>query len=250
MKLLIAEDDILIREALVDILSAEGFDCIAADDGISAWEMYQKHEPDMVLLDIMMPGLDGYAVCRQIRQRDPDTAVMFISAKSEEIDRVLGLELGADDYLMKPFGKHEVLARVRAIFRRCHRPNGPAQTSVQPSSRPNATPVTNPQPTFVMQDLTVNTAQLRAARDGKEFDLSVRDCAILSLLYHDSGRVISRDELFNHCWGRNYLPSSRTLDQHISQLRKLIEIDPKRPEIIKTVHGVGYRFDIQQTASD
>lgn len=231
MKLLIAEDDALIREALMDILLAEGFDCYAAQDGLIAWEMYQKVGPDMVLLDIMMPGQDGYAVCRKIRQRDEQTAIMFISAKSEEIDRVLGLELGADDYLMKPFGKHEVLARVRAIFRRYKL----AQQSSSPQKQQGQV--------FSMHGLTIDLAQLRASRGGEEFDLSLRDCAILNVLYCNGGKVISRDELFNQCWGRDYLPSSRTLDQHISQLRKLVEIDPKKPVVIKTVHGVGYRFD-------
>ncbi len=230
MKLLIAEDDTLIREALIDILTVEGFDCVAAHDGLDAWELYQKIQPDMVLLDIMMPGQDGYAVCRKIRQQDQQTAVMFISAKSEEIDRVLGLELGADDYLMKPFGKHEVIARVRAIFRRYNM----AQKSTLQTNQNSQT--------FVMKDLTIDTDQLRASRDDREYDLSLRDCTILKILYQNSGKVISRDELFNLCWGRDYLPTSRTLDQHISQLRKIIEIDPKNPEIITTVHGVGYRY--------
>ena len=231
MKLLVAEDDALIREALIDILSAEGFECFAAQDGLVAWEMYQKVEPDMVLLDIMMPGQDGYAVCRKIRQQDEQTAVMFISAKSEEIDRVLGLELGADDYLMKPFGKHEVLARVRAIFRRYK------------VTQKSSAQVSDQRQTFIMKDLSIDLDQLRASRGANEFDLSLRDCTILKVLHQNSGKVISRDELFNQCWGRDYLPSSRTLDQHISQLRKTIEVDPKNPAIISTVHGVGYRYD-------
>jgi len=231
MKLLIAEDDALIREALLDILSAEGFECLVAQDGLVAWDLYQQTKPDMVLLDIMMPGQDGYAVCRKIRQQDQHTAVMFISAKSEEIDRVLGLELGADDYLMKPFGKHEVIARVRAIFRRYKIEQTPSTKDTQSEQA------------FVMQGLAIDMDQLRASRGDQEFDLSLRDCNILNMLYRNSGKVISRDELFNECWGRDYLPSSRTLDQHISQLRKVIEVDPKNPEIIKTVHGVGYRYD-------
>ncbi|MFT6408243.1 MAG: DNA-binding response OmpR family regulator [Arenicella sp.] len=231
MKLLIAEDDSLIREALIDILSAEGFDCFAAHDGLMAWQKYQEIGPDMVLLDIMMPGQDGYAVCRKIRQHDQQTAVMFISAKSEEIDRVLGLELGADDYLIKPFGKHEVLARVRAIFRRYKREQ---QFWSQPQDQSQG---------FTMHDLAIEPTQLRASRGIHELDLSLRDCAILTFLYQNSNKVVSRDELFNQCWGRDYMPSSRTLDQHISQLRKLIEVDPKNPTIISTVHGVGYRFE-------
>ena len=233
MKLLIAEDDTLIREGLVDILSAEGFDCFEAQDGLIAWDQYLEIKPDMVLLDIMMPGQDGYAVCRKIRQQDEQTAVMFISAKSEEIDRVLGLELGADDYLMKPFGKHEVLARVRAIFRRYKRAEN---TSGHNQEQLEA---------FTMRDLIVDPAQLRASRGDQYFDLSLRDCAILNFLYRNNNKIVTRDELFNQCWGRDYMPSSRTLDQHISQLRKLIEVDPKNPSIISTVHGVGYRFETE-----
>lgn len=230
MKLLIAEDDTLIREALMDILSAEGFSCVAAENGEVAWQQYQQIRPDMVLLDIMMPGQDGYSVCKKIRQHDSQTAVMFISAKSEEIDRVLGLELGADDYLMKPFGKHEVLARVRAIFRRYKR--GDTSTSPQSESKQ-----------FVMQDLTIEPDQLRAFRDTQSIDLSVRDCSILAFLHQNQGNVVTRDDLFNHSWGQNYLPNSRTLDQHISQLRKLVEQNPKEPKIIQTVHGIGYRYE-------
>ncbi|GAA6140108.1 response regulator transcription factor [Arenicella sp. 4NH20-0111] len=231
MKLLIAEDDALIRDGLVDILSTEGFDCIAAQDGNEAWVKYQEAKPDMVLLDIMMPGQDGYSVCRRIRQSDEQTAIMFISAKSEEIDRVLGLELGADDYLMKPFGKHEVLARVRAIFRRYKRDSIARTPQVEPAQ------------VFMMHDLKVDPEQLRASRGQATFDLSLRDCSILSYLFRNRNKVVTRDELFNQCWGRDYMPSSRTLDQHISQLRKLVEPDPKSPSLIRTVHGVGYRYE-------
>jgi len=132
---------------------------------------------------------------------------------------------------MKPFGKHEVIARVRAIFRRYKVEQKPALDSREVSQK------------FIMNGLTIDPDQLRASRGDQELDLSLRDCKILNLLYQNGGKVISRDELFNQCWGRDYLPSSRTLDQHISQLRKTIEIEPKNPSIITTVHGVGYRFD-------
>lgn len=229
MRLLIAEDDTLIREGLRDILMAEGYECDVAEDGEQALRLFAQQQPQMVLLDIMMPNRDGYSVCREIRQLNQQTAIIFISAKSEEIDRVLGLELGADDYIMKPFGKHEVVARVRAVTRRYRL----SQSNVSAAELSQ----------FQMGDLHINLKEMRAERDQHIIDLSLRDCKILQLLNVNRGQVVSREQLFNACWGREYLPSSRTLDQHISMLRKRIEINPMTPMLIKTVHGVGYRFD-------
>jgi len=232
MKILIAEDDLNIRLGLRDLLGAEGYDCIEAADGEQAWTLYSEQiagsdGPALVLLDIMMPKLDGYSLCRRIRQQDQQLPVIFITAKSEEIDQVLGLELGADDYIKKPFGSREVIARIHAVTRRCLARN---QSDPQQES-------------FRMADLQVYPAQLRAERDGHKIDLSLRDLRILQTLHRNAGRVLSRDELFDECWGRQYLPSSRTLDQHISKLRKAVERDAQAPEIIVTVHGIGYRFD-------
>lgn len=232
MKILIAEDDLNIRLGLRDLLEAEGYDCIEAADGEQAWNLYQeqiagREAPALVLLDIMMPKIDGYTLCRRIRRQNRQLPVIFITAKSEEIDQVLGLELGADDYIKKPFGSREVIARIHAVTRRCL-----AQT-----------PQSQEQTEFRMADLLVYPAQLRAERDGHKIDLSPRDLSILQTLHRNVGRVLTRDELFDTCWGRQYLPSSRTLDQHISKLRKAVERDAQAPEIIVTVHGVGYRFD-------
>jgi DNA-binding response OmpR family regulator len=227
MNVLIAEDDLNIRLGLKDLLEAEGYQCLEAADGDAAWALFEQHRPDLVLLDIMMPGQDGYSLCRRIRQQDQQLPVIFISAKSEEIDQVLGLELGADDYIKKPFGSREVVARIRAVTRRCLARRTPCAED----------------DSFQMADLRVLPAQLRAERGGTRIDLSLRDLRILQLLHRNPGRVLSRDELFDECWGRHYLPSSRTLDQHISKLRKAVERDAKDPRIIVTVHGVGYRFD-------
>lgn len=227
MNVLIAEDDFNIRLGLKDLLEAEGYHCIEAEDGEAALKQYQSYQPDLVLLDIMMPKMDGYAVCRAIRQQDLQIPVIFITAKSEEIDQVVGLELGADDYIKKPFGTREVIARIRAVTRRA------LATKNSPVKRNQ----------FQMADLEVFPDELRAARDGHTIELSLRDMKILQLLHREKGKVVDRDALFNHCWGRDYLPNSRTLDQHISKLRKAIEIDPKNPKIVLTVHGLGYRFD-------
>lgn len=236
MKILVIEDDMNIRSALIDIVESEGYECFEAENGVSGIEQYKLQQPQLVLLDIMMPGKDGYAVCREIRQQDNDVAIIFISAKSEEIDQVLGLELGADDYIMKPFGKHEVIARIRAVTRRYL------------VSKNNSVEIKNiDNEPFQIGDITVYFEQLRAQREinnsTNNIELSLRDCKILQILHTKANQIVSRDELFNHCWGRDYLPNSRTLDQHISKLRKTIELDPKNPQIIQTVHGVGYRYN-------
>ena len=227
MKVLLVEDDQLIRDGLAQILTREGYEVILAEDGAAAMQLFQSASPDFICLDIMMPKLSGYEVCRQIRAARPQVPIIFISAKSEEIDRVVGLELGADDYIVKPFGVKEVVARIRAVTRRClAKVDGPVV-----------------QPGFRMDDLDVCPQELRAKRGEAVIELSLRDVSILHLLFTNRGRAMTRDAIFKHCWGERYLPSSRTLDQHISQLRKRIEQSPKDPRIIRTVHGVGYRFD-------
>ena len=227
MKILIAEDDQYIREGLRDLLETEGYQIVLAADGTEALTKYQKESPQLVLLDIMMPGKDGYTVCREIRGHSNLVPVIFLSAKSEEIDRVIGLELGADDYIMKPFGTREVVARIRAVTRRC--------LATQPGK--------SKERVLKLGDLEVYPEELRARREEYRIDLSLRDVSILELLHNNQGKVVDRNTLFDHCWGQSYLPNSRTLDQHISKLRKLIEKDPQNPEIIRTVHGVGYRYD-------
>ena len=226
MRVLIAEDDINIRNGLVEVLEREGYATAAAANGTEALDAFARLKPAFVLLDIMMPGVNGYDVCREIRKRDGAVPIIFISAKSEEIDRVLGLELGADDFVMKPFGIREVVARIRAVTRRVmHNGTGAASS------------------TFVMGDLEVIPRELRARREGVSFDLSLREVKILELLHARRGQVVDRDTFFNVCWGLDYAPNSRTLDQHIAQLRKKVERDVKEPLIIRTVHGAGYRFD-------
>jgi DNA-binding response OmpR family regulator len=227
MKVLVAEDDRNTRLGLIEVLRAEGYQVVEADDGPSAIELFELHRPDFVCLDIMMPGMNGYDVCRRIRAGQPQVPIIFISAKSEEIDKVLGLELGADDFIVKPFGVKELVARIRAVTRRCQQGATAESTSG----------------TFVMHDLEIAPSQLRARRGQMTIELSLRDVRILELLYQYRGEVLDRNTIFNHAWGEDYLPNSRTLDQHISQLRKRIERDPKEPQLIRTVHGAGYRYD-------
>ena len=227
MKILIAEDDPHTRAALCEVLRGEGFETVDAADGKAALVLFDQHEPDFVCLDVMMPQMDGYEVCRRIRKRNEQVPILFLTAKSEEIDKVLGLELGADDYMAKPFGVREILARIRAITRRTGLLKKAGGFEAE----------------FTMADLRVVPAELRAYRGGHEISLSLREARILRLLHDQKGRVISRDALADFAWGADFYPESRAIDQQISQLRKRIEADASDPQIIRTVHGAGYRFE-------
>lgn len=225
-KILIAEDDDHTRDALREVLTMEGYEVIPASDGLQAVDFFRAENPDFVCLDVMMPGLNGYEVCKQIRRQDEKVPILFLTAKAEEIDTVLGLELGADDYMTKPFGVKEIIARIRAILRRTVSRGG-GRTDDD----------------FMMDDLRVVPTELRAYRDKNEVALSPRDVKVLRLLYERRGKVVDRNTLADEVWGVDYFPESRALDQHISQLRKRIEKDPAQPRIIRTVHGAGYRFE-------
>ena len=225
MKILIAEDDINIRQGLEKALSREGYTIIVAENGVAALTKYHTEQPDFLILDIMMPKLDGYAVCREIRKHNEHIPIVFLSAKDEEIDRVVGLEIGADDYISKPFGIHEVRARIKTIAKRCLR----ATNEVIDQH-------------FLFGDLIVYPSQLCACRGEQRIDLTLREVKILNCFYINKNQVVTRDMLFNQAWGYEHIPNSRTLDQHISKLRRLIEHDSNNPQLIKTIHGVGYRY--------
>ncbi len=226
MKVLIAEDDPHMRAGIEEILQKEGYTVEAVADGLSAVKAFDEGRPDFVLLDIMMPGLNGYDVCKQIRTRNAEVPIIFLSAKSEEVDKVLGLELGADDYVMKPFGVKELVARVRAVARRALR------TGSHETLR-----------SFTLVDLVVAPAELRARRGETIVELSLREVRLLQCFFEHPAQALDRDCLFAAGWGHEIYPNTRTLDQHVSKLRKKIEVDVRAPRIIRTVHGVGYRFD-------
>jgi DNA-binding response OmpR family regulator len=228
LKILIAEDNDLTRRGLRQLLEGEGYAVVEARDGLEALRLDASESPDLILLDIMMPRLDGYEVCRRIRERSRPVPILFLSAKGEEVDRVVGLELGADDFVTKPFGAREVVARIRAVTRRCLA----ARTASGGEDRQR----------FAIGDLEVAPDELRAFRGDQAIDLSLRDVRLLRLFAANPGKVLDRTTILNHCWGVDYLPSSRTLDQHVSQLRKRVELYPGSPRIICTVHGVGYRY--------
>ncbi|MCX8689586.1 response regulator transcription factor [Gilliamella sp. B2973] len=226
MKILIAEDDKHILNGMSDLLEKEGYTIIKANDGKVALEMFNQHQPDFIILDIMMPELDGYSVCCEIRKLNEDVPILFLSAKDEEIDRVIGLELGADDYMNKPFGINELRARIKAIAKRY------LKSKYSNCSKEDY---------FQFGDLNVYSSELYAKRNDQVIELTLREIKILECLYQFKNQVVTRDMLFDYVWGYDFLPNSRTLDQHISKLRKQIEINPSTPTLIKTVHGIGYK---------
>lgn len=229
MKILVAEDDPLTREAVAACLDAEGFTTLLAENGREALDLWKREPADLVCLDIMMPDVDGYEVCRKIRSENAQVPVVFLSAKNEEIDVVVGLELGADDFVRKPFGRHELIARVKSALRRV-----PAASATPSGNRSREQ--------FAMGELVIFPKELRAEKDGTEIELTPRETGILALLHERRGEAVHRDAILDRCWGLDYYPESRTLDQHIAKLRKKIEDDPAEPKIIETVRGVGYRF--------
>jgi DNA-binding response OmpR family regulator len=185
-------------------------------------KLWRDGKPDLLCLDIMMPHVDGYEVCRRVRASDRTVPILFLSAKNQEADVVVGLDLGADDFIRKPFTRREVMARIRAALRRS-----------APRDAPDS---------FDMHDLTVRPRRLIAERDGKGIDLTPREVSILRLLHDHQGEAVTRDALLDTCWGLDYFPDSRTLDQHILLLRKKIEKDPANPSIIQSVRSIGYRL--------
>ena len=229
MKFLIADNNDVMLNFLNDLLHKEGFEVVKANSGQIALEQYKAHKPDFVCLDIMMPDVSGFDVCKEIRLYDETTPIIFITSKDQVNDKISGLEIGADDYIIKPFDTKEVVARIRAIIRRIA-----AQNQANPSSKEN---------TFKLAELDIIPNKLCAMRGDDIIDLSLRDIKILKLLYDNKNEVVHRDTLIDYCWGAHIMPESRTVDWHMSQLRKKIELDPKTPTLIKTVHGVGYRYE-------
>jgi len=229
-RVLVAEDDDRIREGLVDTLESEGYEVLQAGDGAAAVEIFHRESPDLVLLDVMMPVKSGYDVCREIRGKDERTPIIMLTAKGEEVDKVVGLQLGADDYVTKPFGIHELLARVTAALRR-------GRLSPTTEEAPPLPEV------FEFGPVRINRKTYRCTRNGKTLDLTARELKLLEVFFRHPGEVLSRNDLLNAVWGIDYFGTTRTLDQHVAQLRKKIESNPASPEVLTTVHGVGYRFE-------
>ena len=229
IKILVAEDDPHIRMGLVDTLESENYLVMQAENGRQAIEMFKQAKYDLVLLDIMMPEVNGFDVCSHIRKTDDQVSIIMLTAKGEEIDKVLGLKLGADDYVTKPFGVHELLARISAVLRR-------SRISGSGTGEPNR------KKTFEFGPFIVNPKRFKLSGQGREIDISERELTLIYYFQNHPGDVLSRDDLLNAAWGIEYLGTTRTLDQHIAQLRKKIEKNPSKPKYITTVHGIGYRY--------
>lgn len=230
-RILIAEDDANIRQGLVATLESEGYDVVAASDGAQALRLAAQTAFSLAILDVMMPKVSGYDVCRDLRARGDRVPVMMLTAKGEEIDKVVGLKLGADDYVTKPFGVQELLARVEALLRRSRAMAGEGKLSAD--SLPAI---------FQLGAAQIDRRSFTARIDGREaVTLTAREMKLAEAFAAYRGEVLTREALLNGVWGVEYFGTTRTLDQHVAQLRKKVEKDPEHPEGILTVHGVGYR---------
>ncbi len=234
-KILVIEDESSVREGLVDSLSLEGYSVVWRDNGKDGVVAYDEEKPDLVILDVMMPGLDGLEVCRRIRQNGTYTPIIILTAKSSEIDKVVGLEIGADDYLTKPFGMRELFARVKAVLRR-YSQSGAAQvqeTLVSEKTGPEE---------LTFSDVIIDFKTYRAKKGDKSLTLSAKEFELIRYLFQHQDIPVSRNELLDHVWGYNSYPTTRTVDNFIARLRQKLEKVPDKPEHILTVHGIGYKF--------
>jgi DNA-binding response OmpR family regulator len=239
-KILVVDDEAVLVETIAYNLEQDGYQVVTAADGNSALEAARRERPNMVILDIMLPGVDGLEICRRLR-REKETArvpIIMLTAKGDEIDRVVGLEVGADDYVTKPFGRRELLARVRALFRRSELP---------PSE--NADEVVEPLPPgrekrLVAGPLMIDLAGRQVNCRGQDLELQPKQFDLLTYLVRNRGTVLTRDQLLHNVWGYDYSGDTRTVDVHVRWLREKLEEDPANPRLIQTVRGVGYVFRV------
>lgn len=223
-RILIVEDELPMRTALEDCLSAEGFRVFSAADGERGLDRALKEKPDLILLDLMMPRLDGFALCAELRRLGHTTPVLMLTAKGQVRDRVNGLDAGADDYLVKPFSTDELLARVRALLRRVQRPADVVRE-------------------LTLGDTHIDFIRQQVRRKRRDVHFTAKEFAMLRLLAEAKGEPISREKFLDVVWGYAAFPTTRTVDMHIASLRRKLEKNPDDPRWIKTVHGVGYRLE-------
>lgn len=223
-RILLVEDEPGLVLTLADRLKSEGYAVEAVGDGEGAVDRASAESFDLIILDVMLPGKDGFDVCREIRKRGNETPILFLTARGEVTDRVVGLKLGGDDYLTKPFDMMELTARVEALLRRA--PDGGEPASER----------------YAFGDIRVDFRKAEVSRGGKSVALSALEFKLLQYFVENRGAALSRDELLNRVWGYDAMPYSRTVDVHVSSLRQKIEPNPARPRYIVTVHRLGYKF--------
>ena len=229
-KILLVEDEASVRAGLEDNLVFEGYKVVSCDNGIAGLEAFQQEQPDLVILDVMMPGVDGLEVCRQIRQGGNTTPIIMLTAKCSEVDKVVGLELGADDYLTKPFGMRELFARVKALLRRSHLGTRAGAETVKDGDE------------LAFSDVLIDFRTYRARKGTKELELSAKEFELIRFLSSQPDVPVTRNQLLDRVWGYNSYPTTRTVDNFIARLRQKVEDVPDKPKHIITVHGVGYKF--------
>jgi len=222
-RLLVVEDDPAILRGLTDNLRLESYHVVPAADGEAALRLAREQQFDLLLVDVMLPKLDGFELCRRLRSEGSTTPILMLTSRGDEIDRVHGLDLGADDYVTKPFSLRELLARIRALLRRAHPP-----TQLPDEAR--------------FDDVIVDFRKYEASRDGVPLKLSRKEFGTLRFLIARAGEVVSRSELLEEVWDYREYPTTRTVDNHVASLRTKIERETSEPRHLITVHGVGYKF--------
>ena len=222
-RILIVEDEPAMVAGLRDNFEFEGYEVLTAADGVAGLERALKEVPDLVVLDVMMPRMSGLDVCKQLKAKWPSMPIIMLTARGQEVDKVVGLELGADDYVTKPFSIRELLARVKAVLRR-------AKSDPKEKER------------LAFGDVEVNLRSCQVSRSGKALEFSSKEFELLKYFLCHPGETLSRDQLLEHVWGYDRFPTTRTVDAHIVRLRQKLEPRPEEPRFILTVHGTGYKF--------
>jgi DNA-binding response OmpR family regulator len=228
-KILIVEDDPHILLGLEEVLKSEDYEVASCDRGDQAVDAVAKHRPALVVLDVMLPGLSGYDICKQLRAKKITVPILMLTAKGQEIDKVVGLDLGADDYVTKPFGVRELLARIQALLRR---------------SGGDASSQTADEKSFKIGDATIDPKTFQVKRGKTTGELTARELKLLQFFHAHAGEVLSRDKLLSEVWGYNYYGTTRTLDQVVVQLRKKLGDHGSEPKHLLTIHGVGYKLAV------
>jgi DNA-binding response OmpR family regulator len=222
-RILVIEDDVAILRGLKDNLMAESYEVRTAEDGAEGYRLAREQDPDLIILDLMLPTLSGYEICRKLRDEGDSVLILMLTARGEEADRILGLDMGADDYVTKPFSVRELKARVRALLRRSEAQGAPPDT-------------------LSFGDVVVDFPQYDAHKGGNPVEMTPKEFGVLRYLATRAGEVVSRYELLEKVWGYGKFPSTRTVDNHLAALRAKLENDPAEPRYLQTVHRVGYKF--------